>query len=161
MKRKLHLLGLLIITGLLGAIAVGVHSAGATSPATKVHIVGTWADETTSNLSGGWVLWSNGNVEPFAGATNYGNATRYRLNDFVGIIGDVNDDGYWLITSTGRIYTYGSTCNGGSLVDTSGTPQYGVIGAIHLSNQTLEGLSLVTQRGRVYPFVCQERGGSG
>jgi hypothetical protein len=153
------------VTAVMAGLAIvgGTIAAGASSPhATTTHIVGTWYDDIPLGDGGGWVLWSNGYVKPFDGAINYGNASGRHLNNFVGMVTDPGDDGYWLITSTGNVFTYGRVCNGNPIQNVNGYPHYNVIGGIFPKGATdSEGYTLVTGHGRLYHFPCDYTGPQG
>ncbi len=157
MKRSI--IGAILAVSLgLGTTAVALVSAGTASgaPRTSAHIVGMWADDTNfGDTSGGWELFSNGNVIAFQGAPNYGNATSHKLNNFVGMVGDVLGNGYWLVTSTGAEFGFGSVCEGEHLVRPAGVPSSGIVGAIDLKSQTTEGFGMVTSKGATYQFKCE------
>jgi hypothetical protein len=150
--------GLIVAAAAGLGLTVGVIDASASSPqAVSFHVVGTWPDDTGYG-SGGWVLWSNGYVKAFDGAGSYGNGLKYHLNNFVGMIGDPHDNGYWLITSTGRSYAFGAVCNGNPLQAEDGHPRFNVVGGIFPTGNSEEGFSMITLKGRVYRFVCPPLG---
>jgi hypothetical protein len=55
----------------------------------------------------------NGRVVPVGGAPYYGDGPRAHLNNFVALVSNSTNPGYWLITSTGRIVSVGQTCVSG------------------------------------------------
>jgi len=133
----------------------GLAEAGRSVPRVVPHVVGTWPDESGSDTSGGWQLWSSGKVVALQGAPYFGGAASHHLNNFVGMVGDSFNDGYWLITSTGKVFPFGTVCQGQKLVAPRGAPKSGVVGAIHLRSQVDEGFDIITKSGRSYSFKCE------
>lgn len=148
-----------IIAGLLalGAGGIGVPAALA-SPAAHVrrpHIVGTWADDVNLNQNGGYTVWSNGRVQAHAGAPFFGGAQRKGVHNIVGFVADVFSEGYWLVSASGRVFSFGTTCQFGHLKRPAGVPSRGIVGGIDLSRTiTNEGLLLISSTGKTYRFVC-------
>jgi hypothetical protein len=147
----------LATVALAAAVFAPVASAssnGSRRPASpSAHIVGTFADnDSGTNTSGGWILYSNGLVEALAGAPNYGSATHHGLNNFVGMADDTQSNGYWLVTSTGKVFSFGTTCQDATLGGHA--PSFGIVGAIDQASQTNEGFDLVSSSGKLYPFTC-------
>jgi hypothetical protein len=123
-------------------------------PAGATHVVGTFADDDGGqNTSGGWILWSNGRVQALLGAPNYGSATASGLNNFVGMVDDIQSNGYWLVTSTGRIFPFGTVCQDQTLTGPKTLPAPAV-GAVNLKTQITEGFALVTATGATYAYEC-------
>jgi hypothetical protein len=148
-----------MIAGLiaLGAAGIGVPAALAspTAHTRRPHIVGAWADDVNLNQNGGYTLWSNGRVQARAGAPYFGGAQRRGVNNVVGFVADVFSDGYWLVSRSGRVYSFGTTCQFGHLKRPPGVPSRGIVGGIDLSRTaTNEGLELVSSTGKTYRFVC-------
>ena len=142
--------------------AVGAGLASATpkhlaAPREVPHIVGTWANDQSGStqLSGGYELWSNGRVVALQGAQFHGDAVGSGQDDFVGMVTDFWSVGYWLITSTGRVYSYGKVCQDQNLVGPKKVPTSGIVGAIDLSNSENEGFDMVSATGTAYQFQCQ------
>jgi len=126
-------------------------------PATTVHIVGAWANNESggTELSGGYELWSNGKVVPLEGARYYGSPVGSGLNNFVGMVPDYWSNGYWLVTSSGKIYSYGEVCKEERLTGPRNVPSSGIVGAIDLKDTTNEGFDLVAASGAVFQFQCE------
>jgi hypothetical protein len=148
-----------IIAGLLafgaGGIAVPAALASPTAHARKPHIVGTWADDVNLNQNGGYTVWSNGRVQAHAGAPYFGGAQHRGVNNIVGFVADAFSDGYWLVSRSGRVYSFGTTCQFGHLKPPSGVPSRGIVGGIDLSRTvTNEGLILLSSTGKTYRFEC-------
>jgi hypothetical protein len=120
-------------------------------------VVGTWADNQSggTQVSGGYELWSNGRVVPLQGAAFYGDAAKSGSNDFVGMITDYWSTGYWLITSSGQVFSYGQVCKEQRLVGPAHMPSSGIVGAVNLKDQDNEGFNMVTSTGATYGFRCQ------
>jgi hypothetical protein len=140
------------------AVITPIVAAASTQTTPKPHIVGAWANDAGFVTDGGWVLWSNGAVHAYAGASNYGNATGAHLNNFVGMVPDIQASGYWLITGTGRVFSFGTTCGlgDGSVRRPAGVPGSGIVGAIDLTNPTGEGFVMVSATGKLYRFDCMD-----
>jgi hypothetical protein len=119
-------------------------------------MVGTWANDQSGStqLSGGYELWSNGKIVPLGGAQYHGDAARSGQDDFVGMVTDFWSTGYWLVTSNGRVYQYGQVCQDQALVRPRKLPPSGIIGAINLANSEHEGFELVAANGALYQFQC-------
>lgn len=148
-----------LLVRLLVAVALGGVSAPVIAMPSAVatmspHIVGTWPN-TSGAATGGWILWSNGKVETVGLAPFYGDARRSGLNDFVGMIAanDAGGDGYFLLTTAGRVFSFGPTCGSGSLVPPAHRPTSGVVGAIYPVDTA--GFDMVTSTGAVYKFKCE------
>jgi hypothetical protein len=145
--------GLLVIVGLVGvgAVAAPLSTAAAAAP----RIVGTWPN-TSESPAGGWILWSNGTVRPVGEAPFYGDARRSGLNDFVGMItaDDAGGAGYFLVTSTGKVRSFGPVCGtGGTLAPPAHLPTSGVVGLIDRSDG-YAGFEMVTSSGAMFGFSC-------
>jgi hypothetical protein len=132
----------------------GLADASPTAPRVVPHVVGTWPDHSGSNTSGGWELWSNGKVVALQGAPSFGGAVSRGLNNFVGMVSDSTYDGYWLITSTGRVFPFGTVCQNQKLVGPRNAPKSGVVGAINLRSQIDEGFNIVNTKGQSFSFKC-------
>ena len=87
------------------------------------------------------------------GAPNYGSATASGLNNFVGMVDDIRSNGYWLVTSTGRIFPFGSVCQDQTLTGPRTLPGP-VVGAVDLKSQINEGFALVTATRATYAYEC-------
>jgi hypothetical protein len=99
-------------------------------------------------------MWSNGKVVALDGAQYHGDAAGAGRDDFVGMATDFWSAGYWLVTSTGRVYAYGKVCQDQALVRPPKVPSSGIVGAINLGNSVDEGFDLVGANGAVYRFQC-------
>jgi len=154
----------LAAAALAGSLAVA--SAGLAPASVSKHrpppravprVVGTWANDQdgSTELGGGYELWSNGKVVALDKAPYRGDAAGTRRDDFVGMVTDFWSTGYWLVTSTGRIYPFGKVCVDQALVGPKKVPSTGIVGAIDLSNPVNEGFDLVGANGATYPFQCQ------
>jgi hypothetical protein len=148
---KKLLIGPIVALGLVTGLVASGGAASATAP----HIVGAWSDnDSDNNTSGGWVLWSNGKLDALSGAPFYGDARKQGLNNFVGMVDDTQFKGYWLVTSTGKVFSYGQACPDEALTIPHNVPTSGIIGAIDQQNQINEGFSLVSSTGALYNFTC-------
>jgi hypothetical protein len=127
------------------------------APGAVPRVVGTWANDQdgSTELAGGYELWSNGTVVALEDAPYRGDAARSGRDDFVGLVTDFWSTGYWLITSTGQVYPFGQVCVDQDLVGPKKVPSTGIVGAIDLSDSDNEGFDLVGANGAIYPFQCQ------
>jgi hypothetical protein len=143
----------LLVVALGGAslFAASLSTAPQAGAAAAPRLVGTWPD--TYSGSGGWMLWSNGSVHALENAPFFGDASKKGLNSFVGMVPDAAGDGYWLLTSTGRVYPFGHTCADEVLKGPAHVPTSGIVGGIDRSDG-IEGFDMVTSRGGVYGFKC-------
>jgi hypothetical protein len=144
--------GLLAVVGLVGGGAIAAPSPSA---AAAPRIVGTWPN-TSETATGGWILWSNGKVRPAGEAPFYGDARGSGLNDFVGMIAsnDAGGAGYFLVTSTGKVRSFGPVCgSGGTLAPPAHLPTSGVVGLISRSDG-YAGFEMVTSTGSMFGFTC-------
>lgn len=131
------------------------------SAAPAPHIVGAYPDTMGFNNAGGYVLYSNGRVNAIDGAPFYGDARTSGLDDFTTMAEDLQGGkGYWLVTATGKVFTYGGTCEG----DTISAPKDvigPIVGTLQLSlaqqnNGNVDtGFQMVNAKGTVYPYLCE------
>jgi hypothetical protein len=153
---KKHLFPSILASALLAASAT---VAGVASAAPAPHIVAAFPDTLGVNSAGGYVLYSNGKVDALDGAPFYGDARQTGLNDFVTLAEDTKgNNGYWLVTATGKVYTYGGLCQGDTIQEPKITgPIVGTI-ALSLAQQNNsnvdDGFQMVNARGTVYPYLC-------
>ena len=146
--------GLLVVVALVGLGAVEVLPSAA-APAAAPHVVGTWPN-TSESPAGGWMLWSNGKVQPVGEAPFYGDARASGLNDFVGMItaNEAGGGGYFLVTSTGKVRSFGPVCGtGGTLTPPAHVPKSGVIGLVD-RNDDYAGFDIVTANGPTFGYEC-------
>lgn len=136
-------------------LASGAVPGLASTPA--AHLVGTWANDQDggTQTSGGYELWSNGKVVPLQGAAGYGDAAGTGQDDFVGMVTDYWATGYWLVTSTGKVYAYGRVCQDQRLVGPKHVPTSGIVGGVDMKGTNIEGFDLVGANGTTYQFQCQ------
>jgi|GEM_PF-6705110 len=68
-------------------------------------------------------------------------------------------NGYWLVTATGKVYTYGGLCQGDTIQEPKITGP--IVGALALSlaqqnnNNIDDGFQMVNAKGTVYPYLCE------
>ena len=137
----------------------------APGPATRfgshygTHIVGAWENDSTQwtyTPTGGYVLWSNGRVTALDRASFYGDARTSDLNNFVGLASDRDSKGYWLVTSSGKVFGFGQICStGGTLTVPKSAPSSNVIGVIDQATNNNEGFAMITSSGKQYNFNCE------
>jgi hypothetical protein len=78
------------------------------------------------------------------------------MNDFVGMIAsdELGGEGYFLVTSTGKVDSFGPTCgSGSSLVAPAHLPTSRVIGLIEPADNT-HVFAMVTANGLTFGFQC-------
>jgi hypothetical protein len=124
------------------------------------HIIGAWANGSEQWMiyipTGGYVLWSNGRVTALNRASFYGDARASGLNNFVGLVSDYGSEGYWLVTSSGKVFAFGPTCStGGTLTAPKSAPSSNVIGVIDQGANNNEGFAMITSSGKRYNFSCE------
>lgn len=131
------------------AISALGSSASAASPA---RLVGVFPNQGL-NSNGGYVLYSNGKVVPVGGAPYYGNGLGAKLTNFVALVSDSTDPGYWLITSTGKIVSVGGLCGSGETLQ--GHPVAGtIVGAVNPTGSDDEGFDEVNSAGATSEYQC-------
>jgi hypothetical protein len=128
--------------------------------ATQIELVGAKTKTTTSKTTTTRPPTTTTTVRPVpAGATHVvgtfadGSATASGLNNFVGMVDDIQSNGYWLVTSTGRIFPFGTVCQDQTLTGPKTLPAPAV-GAVNLKTQITEGFALVTATGATYAYEC-------
>lgn len=129
-------------------------------PTGPAHVVGAFP-AFGGNGTGGYVLYSTGRLDALDGAPFYGDARKAGLDNFVTMA--QTSDGYWLVTATGEVFTYGGI-NGDCQGDTVSRPTNlvgRVIGTLFLSakqqnNGNIDaGFLLVTSAGDIYTYACR------
>ena len=141
---------------LFGAASVFVPFSLAASPPQAVSAV---PSTVGGNAYGGYILYSNGRLVATGGAPFYGDAVRTGLHNFVALGQDDSSSGYWLVTATGKVYTYGNLCQG----DTIQAPKIvgRIVGTMFLTtaqqnNFNIDaGFAMVSNTGRVYDYLCK------
>jgi SpoIID/LytB domain protein len=94
---------------------------------------------------GYWIAATNGAVDNFGSAVNYGSADQYPLNrPIVGMAATPDGKGYWLVASDGGVFTFGDA------------RFYGSTGAMHL-NRPIVGMAS-TPDGKGYWLVASDGG---
>jgi hypothetical protein len=93
-------------------MSITVNPAGVAKPLPSSAVVGIAA---ASSGGGYWVAMSNGVVEAFNNAPNYGSATGPHARPIVGIVATPDGKGYWLVTSDGLVFGFGDAHYHGSL----------------------------------------------
>lgn len=124
---------------------------------THGHVVRAFQNITGGTLAGGYILYSNGQVNAVDGAPFYGDARHSGATNFVAIAQDTGS-GYWLVTATGHVYTYGNLCQG----DTVQAPSVvgPIVGTLSLSQAQQNsdsidtGFLMVNAQGTVYSYLC-------
>lgn len=154
--RRLIGLAIAIVAG-LGAVGFAVTaSASTTGPKAVVgHIVGTWENDINGGGTGGFVVYSSGKVVAVDGAPFYG-SFRIASNNVVGFADDGMENGYWVVTSAGRIYGTPDVCGSGEVLQgprVSLKRGERVLGAIYPLDSD-DDFSLVTNLGRTFEYAC-------
>lgn len=143
---------LLVVAVSSVGVGMGTAFSSASGPRTATpHVLGAWGNPTGV---GGWIAWSNGHVTPFGRAPNYGSARAGSGNGFVALVPDQSEQGYWLVTSSGRAFGFGDVCPGSPLTPVGRAPRYAVVGGIPPVTQVPDGFTMVTLRGGSYTFTC-------
>jgi len=148
MKKALATIAALAIVAVIAVPALG---SGA-SAASAVHLVGAFPNQD-SNTNGGYLLYSDGKVVPVGGAPYYGNGLSAKVSNFVALVSDSEDPGYWLITSTGKIVSVGELCSDGETLQghqVAGT----IVGAVNPSGSDDEGFDEVNSAGATSELQC-------
>ena len=150
MKRALIALTALVAVA-LPAVAV---NGSAASAAAAVHLVGAFPNQGSGNSLGGYLLYSNGKVVPVAGAPYYGNGLSAKVNNFVALVSDSSNPGYWLITSTGKIVAVGALCSADSMTLQGNRVAGTIVGAVNPSGSLDEGFDEVNAAGATSEYQC-------
>lgn len=122
------------------------------------HIVGAFqsADDNTDGV-GGYVLYSNGKLNALNGAPFYGDARQSGQDNFVTMAQNA-DGGYWLVTSTGKVFAYGVQDCSGDTIQQPSHVQPPIVGAINLSSAAANnfdaGFQMVNESGTTYTWSC-------
>ena len=118
-----------------------------------MRLVGTFPNQS-NNSNGGYLLYSNGKVLPLGGAPYYGNGVSAKVNNFVALVSDSQNPGYWLITSTGKIVSVGELCSADQET-LQGHPVAGlIVGAVNASGSLNEGFDEVNTAGVTSEYQC-------
>lgn len=158
---KLSLVGATVVA--LGAGIALPLSGAASGQARTPHagrVVVVAAVPSTNGLSdyGGYVLYSDGVLKAMDGAPFYGDARHSGLKDFAAIAEDDSSSGYWLVTATGKVFTFGTVCQGDNIQAPKVTGR--VVGTMFLSNAQQQsdnvdtGFAMVTSTGAVDDYLC-------
>ncbi len=121
------------------------------------HVVSAVPD--ANGGTGGYVLYSNGKLLALGGAPFYGDARAKGLNDFSAIGQDGNSSGYWLVTATGQVFTFGNVCQGDRIAEAKVAPP--IVGTMFMSraqqnNVNIDtGFLMVNAEGNVFTYACQ------
>jgi hypothetical protein len=128
-----------------------------TGPVPGGHVVGAFPATAGASSNGGYILYSNGEINAVGGAPFYGDARHSGLTNFVAVAQDGDNAGYWLVTATGKVFTFGQVCQGG---DTVSEPAITgpIVGTMYLSitqeGQVDTGFQMVNSAGTVYTYAC-------
>lgn len=148
MKKAVATIAALAVVAVIAVPALG---SGA-SAASAAHLVGVFPNQG-SNSNGGYLLYSDGKVVPVGGAPYYGNGLSAKVSNFVALVSDPLDPGYWLITSTGKIVSVGGLCGSGETLQghrVAGT----IVGAANPTGSDDEGFDEVNSAGATSEFQC-------
>jgi hypothetical protein len=140
----------------LGAVGFAVSaSASTSSPKFVPHIIGSWPNDVSSGGTGGFVVYSNGRIVTIDGAPFYG-SFNIATNNVVGFAGNGSENGYWVVTSTGKIYGTPGVCSSNETLQgprVALRPGERVVGAISGSSFEKD-FALVTSLGRTFEYGC-------
>jgi hypothetical protein len=129
-----------------------------TIPTTGGHIVGAFQNANdTSEGVGGYVLYSNGKLNALNGAPSWGGARKSGLTNFVTMAQNAGE-GYWLVTSTGKVYPYGVQDCSGDTIQQPSQVQLPIVGTLNLSSAASSnvdaGFQMVNASGTTYTWSC-------
>lgn len=130
-------------------------SSGALASTSAGRIVGSWPDTIGAAGTGGYIVYSTGKVVSIDGAPNYGSFS-VPGNDVVGFAESSEDDGYWVVTSTGKIYGTRSVCGSGEVLKGAAvTLRAGesIVGAISGSSFSND-FALVSNTRQTFQYAC-------
>jgi len=150
------------VIGALAAIAVlvaavpKVPSASAGDRTTNAaHLAGVFPNDMLGTSTGGYLLYSNGRITALSGAPLYGNGVAKKLNDFVGMVTDISGNGYYLVTTTGKYFSFGPTCKQPFHLVRPRVPAHAsIVGAINPTSYFTGGFEMVSKTGRLYAVKC-------
>lgn len=155
MKRLIALT--VAVVAALGAVgfAVSASASTTTSKAAAGHIIGTWPNDVSSAGTGGFIVYSSGKVVTIDGAPFYG-SFHVATNNVVGFADNSGENGYWVVTSTGKVYGTNGVCSSGETLHghISLRPGERVLGAVSASSFD-NAFALVTNKGRTFQYGCQ------
>lgn len=143
--------------GLAIATTLGVPALTA-SATPAAHVVAAVPNTIGDNSDGGYILYSDGVLAAYGGAPFYGDARAKGLNDFTAVGQATANSGYWLVTATGKVYTYGNICQGDTIQEPKvAGPIVGTMfltGAQQNNNNIDTGFLMVNSAGTVYLYAC-------
>jgi hypothetical protein len=137
----------------IGLASVATSALGAPAP----RVVGAFPNTVGVTSAGGYVLYNNGKVNALNSAPFYGDARKGGLTNFAALAQTYN--GYWLVTSTGKVYTYGPVCQGDKILAPKKLVSP-IIGTLNLSQAQMNnsnidtGFQMVNAKGNVYSYFC-------
>jgi hypothetical protein len=142
--------------GLAVAIPIAASAAGSSQPRVAAHIVSAWPNDVSIGGTGGYIVWSNGKVMTIDGAPFYG-TFNIPTNNVVGFAENSSDNGYWVVTSTGKLYGTHGVCQSGETLQGQPVnlkPGEKVVGAVSASSME-DDFALVTNLGRTFNYGCE------
>lgn len=143
--------------GVLSAIAVGglaIVSTTALASTNPGRIVGSWPDVIGSG-TGGYIVYTTGRVVAVDGAPNYGTFS-VSTDNVVGFAESEVDDGYWVVTRTGKIYGTKGACGSGEVLKGAAvklSAGESIVGAISGSSYSND-FALVSNTGQTFQYAC-------
>ena len=108
--------------------------------------------------TGGYILYSNGKLLADDGAPFYGDARSKGISSFAAVAQDGSGTGYWLVTTTGQVFTFGNLCQGDAVSESKIPPP--IVGTMFLSqaqqnNGNIDtGFLMVDAQGKVGAYTC-------
>lgn len=144
-----------LVTAIIITFAFVPYASAAIPPRAVTAAVAT----VGGNSYGGYILYSNGKLVAYGGAPFYGDARSKGLNNFTALGQDGSNNGYWLVTATGKVYTYGNLCQGDVVKEPTVVPP--IVGTMFLTaaqqnNGNIDtGFLMVNSKGTVYPYLCE------
>jgi hypothetical protein len=144
---------LLFVATTMGMDSVATSALAAPGP----HVVAAFPNTIGLSQAGGYVLYNNGKVNALNGAPFYGDARKSGITNFAAL--NQAYGGYWLVTATGKVYSYGSVCQGDKI-----SPPKNVVSPIvgtlsmsqaQMNNSNIDtGFQMVNAKGTVYSYLC-------
>jgi hypothetical protein len=149
----------LVGIGIVAAISIGglaIVSNAAMASTSGGRVVGSWPAIIGAAGTGGYIVYSTGKVVVVDGAPNYGSFS-IPTDNVVGFAENAEYEGYWVVTSTGKIYGTKGVCGSGDeLKGVAVKLKAGesIVGAISGSSYSKD-FALVTNTGQTFQYACR------
>ena len=148
----------LVGIGVLATISIGgfaIVPNAALASTSGGRVVGTWPAIIGAAGTGGYIVYNTGKVVVVDGAPNYGSFS-VPTDNVVGFAENAEFEGYWVVTSTGKIYGTKGVCGSGEeLMGAAVKLKAGesIVGAISGSSYSKD-FALVTNTGQAFQYAC-------